>query len=158
MHPSREKIERLGFQMWQDGMLDKEIAKDIGCHRETVLEWRKRHGLESNVGGKVLARLDEMGWGLYRDGCNDQEIAREVGCKGCTVHLWRKKRGLVTNCKPGSESWKLTLTTAIAGREAVMNAHAIGLTDEDGARELGISVRAFGYRRYRLGLKANKIG
>lgn len=156
MHPSREKLERLGFQMWQDGLLDIEIAKEIGCHRETVSIWRKRNSLESNVGGKVLARLDEIGWPLYRDGCNDQEIAKEVGCRSCTVYVWRKKRGLATNCKPGSESWKLTLKKSIEGREAAFHVHSRGLTDEEGARELGISLRAFIYRRYRLGLKPNK--
>ncbi len=154
-YPSRHRVETAAFQLWQDGLLDLEIASALHVHPDTVGAWRRRNGLPSNVGGKVLARLDESAREMHADGMTDREIGERIGCRACTVCTWRKRRGLPPNGLPGSEAWRLSIKTAIAGREAVMMAHAAGWTDREGAARLGITLSAFVSRRVRLGLKAN---
>lgn len=155
-HPARSRVELHAFALWQDGLLDIEIAARLDCHEDTVSAWRKRNALPSNVGGRVLARLDEFGREMHADGMTDREIAERIGCKPCTVCNWRKRHRLASNGDPGSEAWLMSLKKAIAGREAVAVMHGAGLTDREGARQLGISVGAFVNRRVRLGLKPNK--
>jgi len=38
------------IQLWERGLLDKEIAQELGCIPNSVSYWRKRNDLPSNVG------------------------------------------------------------------------------------------------------------
>ena len=36
--------------LWNNGLVDREIAKKLNCSHSTVFVWRKRNGLPSNAG------------------------------------------------------------------------------------------------------------
>lgn len=44
--------EKEAFKLWKKGMFDPEIAEILGSHRNTVRNWRRRNGLETNFGKK----------------------------------------------------------------------------------------------------------
>ena len=39
---------KLARKLWKAGRQDPEIARSVGCATETILNWRKREGLQSN--------------------------------------------------------------------------------------------------------------
>jgi len=46
----REKInEEMAFGLWNDGMLDNKIAKELGCAVGSIGRWRRKNEYPSNV-------------------------------------------------------------------------------------------------------------
>ena len=45
-HLDKEKA----LQLWFNGLLDKEIGKELGCSANTIWEWRYKNDLPSNRG------------------------------------------------------------------------------------------------------------
>ena len=46
-HLTVDQIDRM-FDLYDSGLTDPEIAAEIGCHKNSVLRWRRRNGLEAN--------------------------------------------------------------------------------------------------------------
>ena len=38
------------LQLWRDGLLDSQIAKELGCTKSSVWGWRQRNDLPTNKG------------------------------------------------------------------------------------------------------------
>jgi len=37
-------------RLWESGKLDKEIAEEIGCLSNSIAVWRRKNGMDNNVG------------------------------------------------------------------------------------------------------------
>lgn len=48
--PAQKRIDdKQMMKLYMQGKLDKEIAKEAGCSKALVCEWRKKNGLETNT-------------------------------------------------------------------------------------------------------------
>lgn len=97
------------MELYESGLNDCEIARQLGVRSCDVLNWRRKKGLKANwkrlekgeVKGSKLDAPEIME--LYRSGATDAELARAAGVAGSTVRGWRKVRGLERNKKEDKE-------------------------------------------------------
>ena len=94
-HDTRKAIRELHSR----GLVDREIAAEIGKSPSTVQKIRAKMGLEANGATRVIDR--ELAKELYGQGYNDCEIARKIGCSSLTVYGWRQRNNLPPNAKRG---------------------------------------------------------
>ncbi len=74
-----DKAERL----WFAGLMDSQIAKEIGCHASNVYKWRKKNHLPSNKG-------------LF-----DWKKKEEEDCATCTIFkVMKDKFSILDNTHP----------------------------------------------------------
>ena len=93
------------MELYESGMNDCEIARQLGVRPCDVLNWRRKHDLKPNrkrlekgeVKGSKLDAQEIME--MYRSGATDAELARAAGVAGSTVRAWRNVRGLERNKK-----------------------------------------------------------
>ncbi len=78
--------------LYEDGLTDREIARQVGCCWETVRAWRNKSGLPT-----VLRAKREK---LWQEGFSDAEIARQTGYTPQGIRKWRKKLGRKPHGKP----------------------------------------------------------
>lgn len=157
------RLRQFAMPLYQQGMSDRRIQKELRCARKFVRQWRQENGLPTAPRGKHRRLLDEIGLELYERGWPDWKIAAEIAkrnggvCDESTVERWRKSRGIPANCKAGSEDWYiLNRPGAIEKRAEVMRLVEIGCTDKEAAEIMQVTVNAFECLRRKMGLKANK--
>ena len=86
--------------LWNNGLLDAEIAEHFNCSRATVIIWRNRNGLLNN---KTIARNKKSSIShdqitkLWENGLKDSEIAKEIKCSTITVWKFREENGMGSN-------------------------------------------------------------
>lgn len=96
--PKIDKEEAL--TLWEDGLLDTEIAKHFNCSKAPVQRWRKRNYLKSN---SVIARKKKNSIThdqiikLWKNGLKDIEIAKELKCSTVTVWQFRQENDMGSN-------------------------------------------------------------
>lgn len=84
--------------LYKQGRTDKEIAAEVGCKKETIMMWRKRHNLKPNLKVGMKSKIDhELAMEHYKMGENDHEIAKVVGMKSYAIVYWRKLHNLPAN-------------------------------------------------------------
>lgn len=94
-HDTRKAIRELHSR----GLVDREIAAEIGKSASTVQKIRAKMGLEANGVTRVIDRA--FAKELYDQGCNDCEIARKIGCSNISIFAWRQRNNLPPNAKRG---------------------------------------------------------
>lgn len=91
-HEGKAPTGTFFHSLWKEGKTDDAIAKEIGCCRETVVNWRRWAGLTANAHRPVIDR--EQLRKLYSRGLNDSEIAKATGASRQAVWTLRQKMGL----------------------------------------------------------------
>ena len=88
-------------ELYQQGMSDPAIAREVGTTSYTISWWRKRNNLPANhthVPGKRDWSREEARR-LYDQGMIDKEIAQAVGVTTGAIFKWRRREGLAANGK-----------------------------------------------------------
>ena len=83
--------------MYDKGMNDAEIARELGCAKDTVFRWRKRMELPPNGNNSHYSIDWERIRALYEQGLNDSQIGKAVGVSHQTVCNWRSANKLPSN-------------------------------------------------------------
>ncbi|MBR5094472.1 MAG: helix-turn-helix domain-containing protein [Oscillospiraceae bacterium] len=97
--PKRLDRER-ARELYEQGRTDREIGELLGVNENTVWDWRKKEGLQSNGAKKSEARRVAMKE-LYEQGMSDYAIAAALGVRRNAVICWRKRTGLPTRYRSG---------------------------------------------------------
>ena len=83
------------MMLYEKGMNDSEISREIGKNHATIRYWRNSRGLKSNNVILNLSRYrHEQRLKYYKEGMNDREIGEKVGLASITIFQWRKKFNL----------------------------------------------------------------
>ena len=96
--PKINKEEALA--LYNNGLLDTEIAKHFNCSEVAIRQWRKRNYLESNLAiarGKKSLINHERITKLWENGLKDSEIAKELNCSTITVWKYRAENEMGSN-------------------------------------------------------------
>lgn len=95
----RERDERLAkiTQLYNSGMTDAAIAREIGVHPNTITKWRTARNLPSNLKRTDLEPLKEQMACLYAQGLSDKKIAKALGCSSTSVLRWRQNTNRPAN-------------------------------------------------------------
>lgn len=81
----REVIDR-ARDLWEAGMSANAVAREIGVHHTTILDWRDRFGWRrGSATGRKLEAIE-----MFRRGYSAQAIAERVGVHVSTVHYWAR--------------------------------------------------------------------
>lgn len=86
--------------LWNNGLLDTELAEHFNCAVITIKKWRDRNNLLSN---NVINRNEKSSTThdrlnkLWEDGLKDSEIAKELNCSTITVWKFREENGMGSN-------------------------------------------------------------
>jgi hypothetical protein len=92
--------------LYDKGLADTRIAKELGCSRTTVRHWRKQHDLPSNFERgacqgysnlKIVGEVEERARTLYGKKLGDPAISEKLGCTPAQVRGWRHRNGLAPN-------------------------------------------------------------
>jgi len=90
------KVSDRFWQLYKQGLSDRQIARELSVSRRTVLKWRHRQGLSANYichRGKFPFLKDKF-LELRLQGFSIFKIAEELGISPSTAHTWLKKLGL----------------------------------------------------------------
>ena len=94
--PEQEHRRRL--ELYNQGLIDREIAARVFVTPEAITAWRRVHRLPPHSQYRVITReMDHEMRRLHRDGLNDVEIGRKMGLVKNTVFSWRRRKGLPSN-------------------------------------------------------------
>ena len=133
--------------LYNRGLTDGEIAREIGGVKSTVYKWRHRVGLPAHGAMPTEPKYDyDKFRALWAQGLSDMLIAKECGCARGTVAHWRKQEGLKSKGVPG-------MAPAI-DRARMRELYDKGLNDVQIARELGCDDCTVNRWRHRNGLPA----
>ncbi len=96
----RRKIDtEFALRLYRSGMLDREIARELGVSANAVNCWRKGEGLPSNAPPRRTPDGEAIR-ALHAQGLNDREIGRQLDMRAVAVCKWRHKHGLPSNFDP----------------------------------------------------------
>lgn len=147
IYASRRKME-----LYEKGMSDGEIARELKMSASAVRQWRVANCLPPHVSAETL-RLRQMGaerMELYNAGMSDREIAEVVGCTPDNIATWRGKKGMPPN--PGNDKGRHVPPEQEALR---MELYKQGLSDSQAAEQCGLTTMGFARWRQRHKLPAN---
>ena len=137
------------LELYQKGMTDGEIAREIGSVKSTIYKWRHRNELPPN--GKPQDGGSKYDYKKFRElwdrGLSDTKIAEACGCAASTVSRWRMLYGLKTRGVSGS--------APRLDRGRIRELYDRGWSDEKIAREMGCNSSTVGKWRARNDLPAN---
>lgn len=107
--------------LYDQGLLDKQIADRLGCTAQTVFRWRKRNGkpLRPRL-PPSNKKMDEVrARELYDRGLSDTEIGEIMGLSRSTIATWRNRRFLPCHTKASKKARRLSPLAAVnaAARE-----------------------------------------
>lgn len=147
-HKGKAEIRRLtdadmekAMFLYQSGLSDTAIAKEIGISTTAISRWRRQKQLPNNY---HLSGWNDRMMLLYGAGLTDEEIAHELGCKKSTVADWRWSHSL-----PTQSSW--------SNRTHLRRMRLLeqGLTDEQIAEKEGVFVETI--QKWRMGVEYRKL-
>lgn len=147
--PKEAEKERRRMELYEQGLSDKEIARETGMSPSGVTRWRQKNRLASRRTNGLTPEQEERRMELYRQGMNDRQIADALGVTPKTVGAWRYRRKLKCN-----DSRDLT-PEEDAER---MELYRKGLNDRLIAAAVGRSKPAIRVWRDSRGLPPNGIG
>ena len=93
-------IKEEATKLWNNGLLDTEIAEQMNCSEVAIRQWRKRNYLESNLAiarGKKSLINHERITKLWENGLKDSEIAKKMNCSTITVYKYRTENEMGSN-------------------------------------------------------------
>jgi uncharacterized protein YjcR len=145
----REFDEKKAMKLYEKGMTDVEIGKELGRSTTTIYNWRTRAGLDANrIKTKLLKEKQELRIRLYREGKSDREIAEQTGTTISTVRAWRQYHKLKANDQRQACRYDRDLM-----REYYMR----GMNDSQISAKLGCHSGTVGEWRKKEGLTKNRI-
>ena len=112
MHPGdldflrRKSRYRQMRVLYDEGMNDHQISREMGCSPCTVRNWRLREGLKGNTERQrtspaaTIERRKQM-LALWKQGLDDRQISDRMQLSVKTVRVWRRSAGLQSNWKGG---------------------------------------------------------
>lgn len=100
-----DKVARL-TELWEQGLCDREIARELGCANRTVRKIRKQEDLPVNDQRLLSPRIAAERRRHYDAGLSDTEIARIQGVTPESICIWRKRYGLPANRKRRGQARK----------------------------------------------------
>jgi len=100
-HTITKEEHELRLSLYNQGLLDGEIAKAVGLSTPAIWYWRKKNNLPPNVSKfNRLSEADAKRRELYDQGLTDKEIAKNLSVTLCTIIAWRNRRGLKPHPPP----------------------------------------------------------
>lgn len=112
------------------GKTDREIARVLGCHWESVRQVRRRLGVSPGK-PKPLNDSDRTSIrNLHASGMNDQEIADVLGVTKSNITYHRKRMGLVANRRQKAVPDDELMRMADEGIPCSVIAERVGLSRE----------------------------
>lgn len=140
-HKVPVEIQAKRLKLYNQGLSDKEIAKQCGLQESTITRWRraKQHPNKNRKTG-ICDRNKLME--LHRQGLSDVDIAKELKCKEGTVQRARVELGLKPNMIKGPVPY----------RDKFLELYNKGMTDRQIADELGKTRDAIRKVRGKMGL------
>lgn len=137
--------------LYQKGLTDGEIAREVGSVKSTIYNWRHRNGLPPN--GKMQDSASKYDYKVFRElweqGLSDTKIARVAGCAASTVSRWRTLEGLKSKGLSGS--------APILDRRKMRELYDAGLSDAKIAQEIGCNASTISKWRIRENLLPNGV-
>ena len=134
--------------LYNRGLTDGEIAREIGSVKSTIYSWRHRNKLPAH--GKVQGGGTKFDYSVFRQlwdqDLSDAKIAKAVGCAASTVSRWRVLYGLPSKGKSGQDP--------VLDRAKMRELYDTGLSDAQIAREVGCNPSTIGKWRQRENLPA----
>lgn len=79
-------------RLYNEGKIDREIARELGCRAATVSAWRHREGLAAHGSAPKYDKARALE--LVKSGASEAEVARELGCSKSAVKSWKRRAGL----------------------------------------------------------------
>lgn len=144
----REFDEKKAMKLYEQGLTDVEIGKELGRSTTTIYNWRTRAGLNANrVTTRLQKEKQELRVKLYREGAPDRQIADETGTTLSTVRAWRQYHKL-----PANDARKEVTYDRALMRQYYMR----GMNDCQIAEILGCYSGTVGDWRKKEGLAPNK--
>lgn len=133
-------------ELYNKGLSDGEIAREIGSVKSTIYQWRHRNNLPPNVKNQThKTKYDYAEFRrLWDKGLSDSKIAKAVGCAMSTVNRWRMLEGLASHGLSGS--------VPVFDRARMRELYDKGLNDPAIAREIGCGSSAVSKWRIRENL------
>lgn len=154
---SVHKSEALVRQLYEEGLNDGEIAREIGVCGNTVFRWRKENNLPANSrkrllghGSDALSQRHQQMLDLWWQGKTDKEISLAVGISRAAVCSWRRRNSLDLN--PGQRGNPIRWDQRVA-----MDLYKAGASDSQIGRAVGVNSGSIFSWRTKNGLPANKI-
>ncbi len=132
--------------LYDEGMNDREIAMELGCHEKTVGLWRRREGLPGNGARKKCYYDPEVFLAMYNKGYSDNRMSMLTGYHTSIIAAWRKSNHLPPVSRGGKEPE--------IDRKKMRELYDQGMFDSQIAHELGCSDSAVRHWRMRAGLPA----
>jgi len=137
--------------LYNRGLTDGEIAREIGSVKSTIYKWRHRNNFPANGkpqdgGSKYDYKVFRK---LYDQGLSDTKIAQAAGCAASTVSRWRTLEGLKSKGVSGSAQ--------ILDRDRMRELYDAGLSDAKIAREIGCNASTISKWRLRENLLPNGV-
>ena len=83
------------IDLYEQGLVDREIAEKLRAHPSTVTRHRNRLGLKAN--GCIRVFTDQQLIDLHEQGLNDREIGEKLGSSRALVSRHRTRLGLKAN-------------------------------------------------------------
>ena len=87
-------------KLWNNGLLDTEIAEHFNCSEVAIKKWRKRNYLKMNTvidQSKKSLVIHGQITKLWESGLKDSEIAKELKCSTTTVWKFRTENEMGSN-------------------------------------------------------------
>lgn len=95
------KIDEKRRELYDQGLNDHQIAKQLGINPNTITMWRRKQGLPVHVVRKTANDYPDR-MELYHKGMSDGQIAKALGITQAAVMHWRHRNGLPALYKQGS--------------------------------------------------------
>lgn len=75
-------------KMYEAGMTDVAIARELGCSENVIWRWREHRELPANTPWKLKGQKVIQ---MYLQGYTEQEIAEALSVSRTTIHEWRRR-------------------------------------------------------------------
>ena len=75
-------------KMYEAGMTDAAIARELGCSKNAIWRWRERRELPANIPWKLKGQKVIQ---MFLQGYTEQEIAEALSESRTTIHEWRRR-------------------------------------------------------------------
>ena len=148
--PPDEEKKRL--ELYNQGLNDVQIGKEVYVTRYAIRSWRQTRGFPPNMKRGEKPRVPEKEHRLrlkyYNQGLNDTEIGEEVGLSKTGVAYWRGAHNLPANAESGGAHGKGGAYITKEEHQKRLNLWRLGLTDREIGKKRGVSHTAIGNWRH----------
>lgn len=142
------------LELYNNGVHEKEIAKELSVSTSTIRRWRLKYGLKPNNPNSnkysFESTKDQIAK-LHQEGLSDTQIADNIGCRAANVAIWRNKLKLPKNREIKE---KIFLKDV---KDQLIELNSQGLNDVEISKKIGCSVASICSWRNQLNLLHNDL-